>query len=89
MESRTGRSTFRDLRSGTLRNLVGEDNKSAVGTGCVRVLLTRIVLSKGAVNSRVPTIPITLASAKKGNHYSPIQKHFGIGNVSSSNSSLD
>jgi hypothetical protein len=89
MESRTGRSTFRELRAGTHRNLVGEDNKSAVGTGCVRVPLTRIVLFNGAANSRVPTIPITPASAKQGNLYSPIRKHFGTGNVSSSNSSLD
>ena len=66
MESSMGRSTFRELRSGTLRNLVGEDNRSAVGTGCVRVFLTRMVLFNGAANSRVPTIPITPATAKKG-----------------------
>jgi hypothetical protein len=47
MESSTGRSTFRELRSDTLRNLVGENNKSAAGTGCVRVLINRIVFSNG------------------------------------------
>jgi hypothetical protein len=30
MESSMGRSTFRELRSGTLKNLAGEDNKSVV-----------------------------------------------------------
>lgn len=39
MESSTGRSTFRELRSGTLRNLEGENNKSAAGTGYVRALI--------------------------------------------------
>ena len=39
MESPKGRSAFLELRSGTLRNSVGENNKSAAGTGCVRVLI--------------------------------------------------